>query len=266
MYLHLDEHLKQHFTASSDKTLFEQIMSLSGKRYRAQKSRVTERIMIGNVAYFIKKHRGVGYREIIKNIFQGRFPVTGAREEWQALTRLQQIGINVPRVLGFGERGMNPARKESFVIMAEVANSISLEELAEKMKTASMDFAFKMKLIQTVAGIARLMHKNGIHHRDFYICHFLIDERLTNPKDLTLIDLHRAKVGLKIAGRAQIKDLAALYFSSKAGILSYRDQLRFIRYYRNLTVREILREEKDFWLKVKHRGEQLYRKHVLENI
>lgn len=269
MQLYLDGELQKYF--SKDALLFDQIMALSGQRFRGQNGRVTERVCLGNQYYFIKKHSGVGWMEIIKNILQFRLPIISAKNEWQALKKLRELAIDAPKVVGFGQRGFNPARKQAFVIMEEVSPMISLEELTRNWQTSPPAFTYKNKLIAKVAEIARDLHHHGINHRDFYICHFLLDTSSSsslncydNPKidlKLFLIDLHRAHIRAKTPKRWQIKDLAGLYFSSKDIGLTRRDYLRFMSLYRGISWRKILVDENKFWHKVKVRGDRLYQRH-----
>ena len=109
--------------------------------------------------------------------------------------------------------------------------------------------------------MTRVMHQNGINHRDFYICHFLLDHTKLDAMQLYLIDLHRAKCRKKTGKRWLIKDLAGLYFSSLDIGLTQRDLLRFMREYRQMTLSLLFNKELKFWLKVKYRGDKLYRKH-----
>jgi hypothetical protein len=114
-----------------------------------------------------------------------------------------------------------------------------------------------------VARITRIMHANGMNHRDCYICHFLLDQTTENtalPR-LYLIDLHRAQIRAVTPTRWVVKDLAGLYFSSKDIGLTSRDLLRFIREYRQLDLHDVLTREGTFWKKVKQRGDRTYQKH-----
>lgn len=233
-------------------------MLLRGEVFRQQKDRITQRIMLGNQAYFLKRHHGVGWREIIKNLLQLRLPVLGAKNEWLALQALEKLEILAPKVVGFGERGNNPATKESFILMQELTSIISLEDLCRDWRTHPPTVNFKRHLINEVARIARELHQHGINHRDFYLCHFLLN---TTNKQLYLLDLHRAQIRKKIPERWIIKDLSGLYFSSKDIGLTQRDCYRFMQIYRQQSLRDIVKMERNFWQQVKNRGEQLYRAH-----
>ena len=127
MIFYLHPHLTQYF--SSSLPLFDQLMALRGEVFRDQKGRITQRIKLGTNTYFIKQHTGVGWKEIIKNISCFRWPVISAYTEWRALLTCQKVGINAPNVLAFGERGLNPARKQSFILLEALTPTDSLEEI-----------------------------------------------------------------------------------------------------------------------------------------
>lgn len=236
---------------------FDQLMNLTGEVYRSLEGRCTSRVVFNNEAYFIKQHRGVGWREIWKNLFQLRLPVLGAKNEYRAIKRLTALGIPTLEIVNYGCKGLNPATRQSFLLTRELPACISLEDLSKNWQTEPPLFCTKLALIKTVAHIARVLHTDGINHRDFYLCHFLLD-RATQSK-VYLIDLHRAQIRKKTPRRWIIKDLAGLWFSSKEINLTRRDILRFIREYRNKPLGAFIKKETIFWHKVEQRGNKLYR-------
>lgn len=236
---------------------FDEIMALRGECFRYQNGRLTQRINLDGKHYFIKQHSGVGWKEIFKNILQLRWPVLSAQNEWLAIKKLQSLGVATPALVGYDKRGTNPAKIQSYILMEELAPVVSLEDLCKTWQKKPPAFAFKRQLIDEIARIASVMHQNSINHRDFYICHFLMDKNEKNLK-LYLIDLHRAQIRRLTPERWIIKDLAGLYFSSKDIGLTSRDLYRFMKSYRNKPLREIVKTENKFWKKVKTRGEKLY--------
>jgi len=249
-------------TQRSKKYVFKDMMALKGEVYRALEGRYTQRIFLDNQACFIKQHHGVGWKEIFKNIFQLKKPIISAKNEWLALQRLQALNIPSPNIISYGCHGINPATRKSYIMTRELKNTISLEDLSRNWQQCPPSLKVKKNLIRAIAGIARTMHENGINHRDFYICHFLLDLETAlhiNPK-LYLIDLHRASIRKKIPLRWIIKDLAGLYFSVKNIGLTRRDFLLFIKTYRNKNLDNNFQKETVFWEKVMQRGEKLYKK------
>ncbi|MES2217427.1 MAG: lipopolysaccharide core heptose(I) kinase RfaP [Pseudomonadota bacterium] len=260
MYFSLVPHLKNFF--DGDK-LFDQLMTLQGKIYRELEGRRTQRIEFNGQGYFIKQHFGIGWKEIFKNLFQCRLPILSARNEWLALQRLPKLDVATMQVAGFGSRGINPARRQSFLLTAELTDVISLEDFCKNWRVQPPPVLLKRALIKEVARIARVLHMNGINHRDFYICHFLLAQSSieSGALKLFLIDLHRAQIRSETPVRWIIKDLAGLFFSSKDSGLTSRDLLRFIREYRMRPWRETLFCEWTFWKKVKQRGDRTYQRH-----
>jgi heptose I phosphotransferase len=257
----VDTTLKSHL--AKHENLFDQIMQLRGQIYRELEGRRTQRILLGGQGYFIKQHHGIGWKEIFKNLLQLRLPVYSAKNEWDALKFLKSLNIPSMDAVGFGARGFNPAQMESFLITKELTQIVSLEDLCRDWPTTPPRLRFKWALIKEVARMTRIMHANGMNHRDCYICHFLLDQTTENtvtPR-LYLIDLHRAQLRSATPERWVIKDLAGLYFSSKDIGLTSRDLLRFIREYRMQPLADVQTREGTFWKKVKQRGDRTYQKH-----
>jgi UDP-glucose:(heptosyl)LPS alpha-1,3-glucosyltransferase len=253
---------------SEQKIHFDDAMQLRGEIYRELEGRRTQKIKIDGKNYFIKQHFGVGWKEIFKNLFQLRLPVLGAKNEWRAIQKLNSLGIKTAELVAYGSRGMNPARKQSFVMMKELENQLSLEDLCRDWKKNPPAFQFKNRLIKQVAELTKTMHENGINHRDYYLCHILTlrDGRCAASSGrteewLTILDLHRAQIRAKTPTRWLIKDLAGLYFSSQDIGLTHRDLLRFMKHYRKTPLRNIFKQELNFWKKVKQRADDLYQKH-----
>ncbi len=222
---------------------FAEVERLRGEVYRELEARRTLRTEVDGRGYFVKIHRGVGWREIFKNWLTGKAPVLGAGQEWRALARLHQAGVPTMTAVAFGERGANPARQHSFIITEELAPTESLEDFTLDWASKAPDPVLKWALIREVAGMTRAMHGAGVNHRDCYICHFLLDTR--QPPDpanlkLSLIDLHRAQVRAATPRRWRDKDLAGLYYSSLDIGLTRRDKLRFLRAYFAAPLRQIL--------------------------
>jgi UDP-glucose:(heptosyl)LPS alpha-1,3-glucosyltransferase len=253
-------------------TSFEEFMQLQGEIYREQKGRRTQRVLLDQETYFIKQHFGVGWKEIFKNLLQFKLPILSAKNEWQAIERLQSLAILTPSIKAYGLRGYNPARLQSFLLMEDLKATISLETYCRSWKQKAPAFNVKRALIQKVASVAKTLHENGINHRDFYICHFHLDpSSITEDKSqpalkLYLIDLHRAGLHKFLSRRWVIKDLAGLYFSSKDLGLTQRDFWRFVKSYSGKPLRELIMKEGQFWRKVTKRGEKLYDAHALPQL
>ncbi|HBC56258.1 MAG TPA: lipopolysaccharide core heptose(I) kinase RfaP [Gammaproteobacteria bacterium] len=238
--------------------------TIKGQLAKGIDNRETRKFEQSGQAFYIKCHQGVGWREIFKNLFQLRLPVLGAKNEWLALHRLHALGIDTMRPVAYGKEGINPATQRSFLITQDLGPNISLEYFTSTWKTSPPEAALRYHVIKSLAYIAKKLHQNGLNHRDFYLCHFLLlqlDNNIeTNHPILFLIDLHRMQIRTHTPNRWKIKDLSSLYFSAMDIGLKKRDLLRFIRHYSDQPLKVALRHDADFWHKVQNKAIRLYRK------
>jgi heptose I phosphotransferase len=213
MIVHLDKPFNTLWTQPFDDAIAQQ-----GVIYRSREGRRTLQFETEGKSYFLKLHQGIGWGEIIKNVLQLRLPILGARNEWQAIEHLQRINVGTMTSVAYGERGFNPAEQLSFIVTEDLVNTISLEDYCKDWMTSPPDPQLKARLIKRVGEISGKMHGSGMNHRDFYLCHFLLDETIATDSDewpkLHLIDLHRAQIRAKVPARWQVKDLAGLYYSA----------------------------------------------------
>ena len=229
------------------KNPFDEVEKLRGEVFRSVKTRKTVRFKIDEEVFYLKLHHGITYREFLKNILSFKIPVCGAKNEWNAINRLKQIGVDTMEGVAFGEKGLNPIKKTSFIITKEIAPAISLEDFCKDWETKPPSFILKRSIIKTVAEILRNMHKGGINHRDCYLCHFLLSlpfNETLKPK-ISVIDLHRAQMRTAVPRKWRNKDLIGLYYSSLNLSLSKTDYFYFLKiYFSTLSLHEIFKQEK----------------------
>jgi UDP-glucose:(heptosyl)LPS alpha-1,3-glucosyltransferase len=238
------------------------LLGVEGRVYRALANRCTLRFEWGGRGYFLKKHLGVGWREIAKNMASGKRPVVDASNEFAACERLRDAGVGTLTVAAFGSAGRNPARRRSLIVTDELCEHISLEDYCATWRERLPDRELRWRLIRAVAEIARAMHGAGVVHRDFYICHLLLDQVALAQGEIQLkvIDLHRARVRSRASEYWIKRDLAALLFSTLELQPSRSDQFRFVAAYTGQRPALALREQRTFWSSVQRRAERLQRK------
>ena len=200
----LDSSLQDLF---SGKDPFKVVEEIEGDIYREYANRVTKQFSFNNQTYFVKYHKGTGWKEILKNILQFKKPVTGANQEWEALNKLKSSQISCPEPVAFFSKGVNPAKRYSFIITKALIQTISLEDLLLKEKTI-LSLKQKRQLLKNLALISRKLHLNGLNHRDYYLCHFHVRKDLDfSLQNIFLIDLHRAQIRKKVPLRWITKDI-----------------------------------------------------------
>lgn len=244
---------------NSNDNLFQRVAGLKGETFREIESRKTLRVRLGERYYFVKTHFGVGWKEILKNLAQFKLPVLSAQNEWNAIRKLDSLGIDTMVPVGFARYGNNPAAIRSFIITRELENTESLEDLCVKWNA---EFRQKFRLLKKVSEIVRRLHENGINHQDLYICHFLMDlaTRDSDEPRLFLIDLHRAQIRNRVPERWRVKDVGAIFFSCFDIGINRRDIFRFMKVYSGKNLRDTLREDAGFWRSVLVRAKRLYLK------
>lgn len=248
----------------AQKNIFHLVQNLTGAVARELQDRQTLRFDSENKTYYRKLHRGAGWREIFKNLFQFRLPILGAENEWLALNKLRALGIPSLDPVAYGEQKTNPAKKLSFIVTRELSGVVQLDHYLQENK---ISFKEKLVLLRKVAEIARDLHSAGINHRDFYLCHFMLDvesvavwrEQGADPK-IYIVDLHRAQIRQRVPLRWLIKDLSGLYFSSLDLGFTRKDYFRFIRIYWQLSLRDFLVKNESILRAIAKRAIKTYKR------
>jgi len=220
-------------------SIFDAIMDLAGDSQRFIDRRQTIRVELNGAAYFLKKHKGVGWGEIFKNLSSLKRPALGARTEWEGIQTLEALGISTLSPVAFGERGSNPAEIHSFLMTRELAGMVKLSLIHQKFETLAeaQTQLIRRELILAVAKVAKRFHEAGCVHADFYLCHFMVKDRdwsqfqVGDPLDLHLIDLHRMRQYAKIPPAKQVKEIGALFYSATHLELTDAEKQLFIENY-----------------------------------
>lgn len=236
-----------------DKDPFAEVDHLYGDVVRHMNGRRTMRFEVEGRGFYLKSHKGIGWKEYFKNVLQFKRPAVGARDEYTAIRKLEELGVPTMTPAAFGERGLLPPLRESFLITEELTGVISLEDLCRDWKELPPAPREKHKLIEQLAWTLSMMHSCGMNHRDCYICHFLLKKE--EFPALYVIDLHRAQIREKVPMHYLLKDLGGIWFSAMDANLSKRDVLRFLKAYTNEGLHNL---DCRFWKRVDAVARKLY--------
>ncbi len=233
-----------------------------GEVYRQVKARSTLRVSIDDRAYFLKRHSGVGWREILKNWAVGKRAVVDAQNEYQACLHLAACQVPAPKVAAFANQGGCPAARHSFVLCEELAGYESLETVAATWTEKPPAPIARRRLILATADFVRRLHEAGVVHRDLYICHLLVNrvKWVRGEAVLAVLDLHRARLQAPVPAFWRKRDLAALLFSTLDLNLPRFSQLRFVRAYTGRPLPELFKRDGRFWRAVERRAKALHEK------
>ena len=239
--------LKDPFDALwQDKDAFNEVSNIQGLVTRALETRETLRFEVDGKGYYLKLHNGTTWREVFKNLLCFRLPVLGADQEWNAIRRLKKLGVDSLEGVAFGQKGINPINRKSFIITKDLAPVIDLHQYSKDWKENPPNFEIKLMILRRVATMVRKMHLGGINHRDCYLYHFLLHLPFDGTEEtlkLSVIDLHRSQIRKQVPLRWRDKDLIGLYFSSMDIGLTQRDIFRFMKIYFNKPLHQIFADE-----------------------
>ena len=243
-------------------SVFEALFALTGDVYRQTEHRRTVRCEIAGRSYFAKLHAGPRWRDIVTGWVSLKRPATGARDEYEACSRLADADILAPRVAAFGECGAGPGGHRSVVVCDALDGFVSLEEIANDWTRNPRSMVVKRRLLAAAADLAARMHAAGVFHRDFYLCHLLANAAKLSDGDveLAVIDLHRARLTGRDAAaerESRVRDLAALCYSADAVPLTRTDFARFVAAYTGQPPARALRAQRRFWAAVRTRADRL---------
>ena len=111
---------------------------------------------------------------------------------------------------------------------------------AERLDAAAFRL-WKRSLTDELVRLSLTFHGKHAFHKDWYLCHFYIDEADTRrvPESwtgrVTVIDLHRLTLHRFTGLWRRVKDLAQLLYSADVAGLTDRDRLGFWSRYRKAT-------------------------------
>ncbi|MEJ2233643.1 MAG: lipopolysaccharide core heptose(I) kinase RfaP [Syntrophobacterales bacterium] len=219
------------FLDASGLDSFDDFMRLEGMVAKsAVRERSTQRLDLEGAIVYVKKHFFPGIREILKNLLRLRFPV-GALNEWRALLAFHAHNIPTMTPICAGRKPLLwKIEKESFLLTDDLGDTIRLNDFLKgngAIPCRGKVLETKKRILDNLADITRRMHSAGMNHRDYYLCHILVDNR----ERLYVIDLHRVNVGDKVGKRWMVKDLAALLFSSLEVPVTHGQRLAFYKRY-----------------------------------
>lgn len=252
-----------------NKNAFSEVDKLQGEVFRALETRRTLRFKIKNRSYFLKYHFGTTIKEVLKNLISFRLPVLGADREWKAIHRLKRLGVDTMEGIGFGQKGLNPIRRTSFIITEDLTPTISLEDYCGNWPNNPPDPKTKRMIIRRVAQMVRKMHLGGVNHRDCYTCHFLLHlpfDGCEKELKISVIDLHRSQIRQQVPKRWRDKDLIGLYFSSMNIGLTSRDVYRFLIEYFANRIDFILKTENDLLSKANDKAQKIRERTVRKSL
>jgi len=166
----------------------------------------------GGQRIFLKRDRTKDWIEFVKYLL---LP-TKARKEWFIAYQAQKRNLDVPKPLGWMERGHRGLVAESFYLSEAVGSGVSLIDSVR----SGARFPFE----ELVKALGRI-HRAGLFHKDLHGGNFLWD-----GQSLFLTDLHRAEFLKNLPLKRRLWNLSHLFHSLRS-TWEEKDQVRFVDHY-----------------------------------
>lgn len=193
---------------------------------------------------YLKRHYQLPRRHgLLATLFPGRAWSPGL-QEWEHLQWAEAEGLPVPRAMAAGELIGPRGRLQSFIAIAELTDMVPLHEAVPLAKRSLDPDAFaewKRTLSDELVRLSVAFHGRRVFHKDWYFCHFYIDQADTRrvpdswPDRVKVIDLHRMARHRVTGPWRKAKDLAQLLYSSDVPGVTDEDRRGFWAGYRRHT-------------------------------
>jgi hypothetical protein len=133
------------------------------------------------------------------------------------------------------ERGIPSAEVAAWGAVEDGRSFIATEDLAgfspaDKLVEGGLPFD---RVLAPTADLAARLHGAGLHHRDLYLCHFMIRFSQSGAAEMRLIDAARVRAlpGALTRRRWIVKDLAQFWYSTLAMNVSDLQRDQWLRRY-----------------------------------
>jgi hypothetical protein len=193
---------------------------------------------------FLKRHFVLPRKHGLLAVLFPRKSWSPGMQEWKHLEWAEKHGLPVPRAMAAGELVGRHGHLQSFIAIAELTNMLPLHEavpLAEKTLAPDVFLQWKRSLSDELVRLSIAFHGRNVFHKDWYFCHFYIDEEDTRrvPETWTgrvkVIDLHRMARHPVTGIWRKAKDLAQLLYSSDVSGVTDEDRRGFWQGYQRQT-------------------------------
>jgi heptose I phosphotransferase len=190
---------------------------------------------------FLKRHYVLPRKRGLLAVLLPRRAWSPALQEWEHLHWAEKHGLPIPRAVAAGELVGPRGRLQSFIAIAELTGMLPLHEAvpaAERALAADTFARWKELLSEELVRLSVAFHGRQVFHKDWYFCHFYIDEADTRQLPDTwagrvqVIDLHRMARHPLTGPWRRAKDLAQLLYSSDVSGVTEADRRGFWARYR----------------------------------
>lgn len=201
------------------------------KRIKHNGTREVWRAKVTGRIYYLKYYANRGLSARARNLFR----VPACQAEWNGGIYALKAGIAAVEPSGYAPRLARNGGTQALLVTEAVEPAYTLNDFWRQLhcdddhRRARQDATSLLNLLGEM--IARA-HQAGFEHLDMHAANILVQPISRRRYRTLFVDLHSARLGLPVSGRAVVRNLAQLnqWFRKNASI---GDRLRFLRgYYR----------------------------------
>ncbi len=194
--------------------------------------RLTLRSAAGNQqVFYLKRYDRPPWQSQLERILTKRAARSAAWWEQHQAKQLLRAGIPTISVVAFGERMRGWIERRSFILTEAIAGESLERWVPRNWPDGHEHVRCRRALLEGLARMIAAFHDAGLAHRDLYLSHIFISHNRDGRPAFRLIDLQRVLRPGWRRRRWLVKDLAALNYSSPAGLISKTDRMRWLRTY-----------------------------------
>jgi len=177
------------------------------------------RVMLDDMAAFIKREHRVRWRDRLGSWLAGYGFESKSAREARTLAALQQAGIGCPEWLAFGEDDSGCA----FLVVRALTGAVEMRKYLETTKSAAEHRHLARRLGEAVAR----MHAAGFDHPDLYSKHVFVSD---DQRQFYFLDWQRSRRG-PVNARRRARDLATLNATLEDALVGARERLACLNAY-----------------------------------
>jgi tRNA A-37 threonylcarbamoyl transferase component Bud32 len=166
----------------------------------------------------VSKRRKIAYR----------FRDSKARRHWNNASMMLRKGVKTPMPIAFFERHQLSGIQDSYYVCAYLEETFSARDVFASINNGEESFRSMahQELLEIIAKFICHMHNMGILHRDLSSGNILMTKDADGLVTPYLIDIGRARTGLRLTPRLRMVDLMRMHYK-----LTWPDREKFMGYY-----------------------------------
>ncbi len=196
--------------------------------------------------FYVKRFWNRRFRSIITRAIRGSLVGRSLmRAEFENIKELGQMGLRIPRLVGYGEQRFCCGLINSYMITEEIPNAMGVDSLVHQwLGTQPQDKQWELKeeLITSIAAAVKTMHANGFEHHDLFLRNLIVADH--DMSKLYVFDCPHAWIWPAFIMKKRRKVDLAMLDAGATMAFSPMQRMRFL--YQYLGCQRLSAEDKAF--------------------